>query len=282
MADADAAALWEPAANGTGLKATAATDLALLGRAVPFVSSPVGVVRAFNSGEPGMAQGHDDSAPPPLSEFEAGSALFHPVVHDGVPIGVLAVYWTRSRERASEDLGQVIDLLAAEAAIAIERAVMLARLERVARTDDLTGLANRRAWDEHLVRELARAERTGAPLSLAVLDLDRFKDYNDEFGHQAGDRVLKEVAARWLGLLRETDILARYGGEEFTLALPGADLEEASETIERLRAATPMGQRVSGGLVRWDRTEEAATLVARGDDTLYAAKRGGRDCLVTR
>jgi diguanylate cyclase (GGDEF)-like protein len=282
VASADAAALWEPASSGTGLEVTAATDPAMLGRSVPFVSSPFGAVRAFSSAEPGMVEIKDDPVQRPSSEFDAGSALFHPVVHEGSPVAVLALYWTRSRERASDELSQAISLLAAEAAIAIERAAMLARLERVARTDDLTGLANRRAWDEHLIRELARAERTDAPLALAVLDLDRFKDYNDEFGHQAGDRVLKEVAARWVGLLRETDILARYGGEEFALALPGAGLEEASQTVERLRAATPMGQRVSAGLVCWDGSEDPTAIVARADEALYAAKRGGRDCLVTR
>ena len=280
-ADAQAAALWIPTSGGTGLVAAASTDPTLVDRQVAFVGGPVGAVKSFSSGETGITLGRDDPALPSLSEYEAGSAFFQPVVHDGVPMGVLAVYWVRARLALDEDTEQVISLLGAESAIAIERASMLARLERVARTDDLTGLANRRAWDEHLVRELARAERTDAPLALAILDLDHFKDYNDQHGHLAGDRVLKEVAARWVGLLRETDILARYGGEEFALALPGADAEEARATVERLREATPMAQTVSAGVALWDGGESGTELVARADEALYAAKRGGRDCMVT-
>ena len=91
----------------------------------------------------------------------------------------------------------MLTLLAAEAAVAIERADLLARLEAIARTDDLTGLANRRAWEELLPTELARAQRDDAPLCVAMLDLDHFKAYNDEHGHQAGDRLLKAAAGTW-------------------------------------------------------------------------------------
>ena len=118
-------------------------------------------------------------------------------------------------------------VISAEAAVAIERAALLDRLERMARTDELTGLTNRRAWDLELARELVRADRDDAPLAIAMLDLDRFKDYNDRLGHQAGDRLLKEAAGAWRGVLRETDLLARYGGEEFAIALPGCDRETA-------------------------------------------------------
>jgi len=92
---------------------------------------------------------------------------------------------------------QIISLLAAESTVAIERAELLTRLERAARTDDLTGLPNRRAWDEYLTRELAHAKRLGTPLCVAILDLDHFKEYNDRHGHQAGDRFLKQAAAAW-------------------------------------------------------------------------------------
>lgn len=114
----------------------------------------------------------------------------------------------------------MVALLADEASIAIERARLFSRLERTARTDDLTGLPNRRDWDEHLNRELVRARRHGAPLSVAMIDLNHFKDYNDRLGHQAGDRLLKEAAASRQARLRESDLIARYGGEEFAVALP--------------------------------------------------------------
>ena len=123
----------------------------------------------------------------------------------------------------------------------------MATLAEVARTDDLTGLPNRRAWDEALERELARAQRdVDARSASAIVDLDRFKDYNDVHGHQAGDRLLKQLAAAWGAELRATDVLARYGGEEFALALPGCDLDDAGLLVERLRAATPAEQTALG------------------------------------
>lgn len=281
VAGADGVVLWEPGPSGSALVATASTDSALRGTAIPFLSPPAGAVRTFTSGEPwARLEGGDPGEAAPAGSVE-GSALFQPVLRDGVPIGVLAIHWRHQVSAIGDDLRRTIALLAVEAAIAIQREQMLVRLERVARTDELTGLSNRRAWDEHLARELARAARTTQPLAVAMLDLDRFKDYNDRFGHQAGDRVLKEAAAQWGSRLRKTDVLARYGGEEFALALPNEGLEEARETLERLREATPMGQRVSVGLVCWDGTEDANGLMARADAAMYEAKRAGRDRVVT-
>ena len=150
----------------------------------------------------------------------------------------------------------------------------------MARTDDLTGLPNRRAWNEQLAREIARAQRAGVPLCVAVLDLDHFTLFNDTYGHQAGDRFLKQAAARWSSQLRMTDLLARYGGEEFALALPGAGPDHAAEIIERLRRATPEGESCSAGAVWWDGSESATELLGRADAALYAAKRAGRGCAV--
>jgi diguanylate cyclase (GGDEF)-like protein len=166
------------------------------------------------------------------------------------------------------------------AAIARERAELMATLAEVARTDDLTGLANRRAWDEALTRELARSKRESTPLSIGIIDFDRFKDYNDVHGHQAGDRLLKQLAAAWRDQLRATDVLARYGGEEFALALPGCDLSDATVLIERMRAATPAEQTVSAGIAVWDGDESAEDLFGRADRALYAAKEAGRDRIV--
>lgn len=280
VARADGVVLWEPAPTGDALVATAATDPTLRGTSMPFLSVPAGAVRTFTSGEAWVRLAGSEPSEPVPTGAEAGSALFQPVLRDGVPIGVLAIHWSRQVEEVSDELRRTIALLAVEAAIAIQREQMLARLERVARTDELTGLSNRRAWDEELARELARAARTNEPLSVAMLDLDHFKDYNDRFGHPAGDRVLKEAAAQWGSRLRKTDVLARYGGEEFALALPNENLAEARETLERLREATPMGQRVSVGLVCWDGIEDANRLMARADAALYEAKRSGRDRVV--
>ena len=177
-------------------------------------------------------------------------------------------------------VGRVRRIANESAAIARERAELMATLAEVARTDDLTGLANRRSWDESLARELARAKRERTPLTIGIVDLDRFKDYNDVHGHQAGDRVLKQLAAAWRQELRATDVLARYGGEEFALALPGCDLDDATGLIERLRAAMPAEQTASAGLAVWDGEETAEALFGRADRALYAAKEAGRDRIV--
>jgi diguanylate cyclase (GGDEF)-like protein len=166
------------------------------------------------------------------------------------------------------------------AAVAGEHAALLAKLEEVARTDDLTGLPNRRAWNEALVREVARSTRTGDPLCVALIDLDRFKEYNDVHGHQAGDDLLKEISAVWRMRLRATDILVRYGGEEFAVALPACRLENANALLERLRVATPGDQTCSAGLVLWDGSESPEDLVGRADAALYEAKAAGRDRVV--
>jgi diguanylate cyclase (GGDEF)-like protein len=176
---------------------------------------------------------------------------------------------------ASTLLGALLWLLAQVGALYRE-------VNRLARTDSLTGVANRRAWDEELPRELARAARSGRPLCLALLDLDHFKAYNDQHGHQAGDRLLKAAAAAWEAKLRKTDLLARYGGEEFSLLLPDCHLESGMEIADRLRTAQPDGT-CSIGVAAWDGRESADELITRADRALYAAKAGGRNrCLADR
>ena len=153
-------------------------------------------------------------------------------------------------------------------------------LEGLALLDDLTGLPNRRALFYELPRAMERARRSGSSLSVAMLDLDYFKRFNDEFGHPAGDRLLKSAAAAWRDNLRAVDDLARYGGEEFCLVLPGASSDEAAELVERLRGVTPGGQTFSAGLATWDGEEPADALLARADGALYEAKRAGRDRVI--
>jgi diguanylate cyclase (GGDEF)-like protein len=196
---------------------------------------------------------------------------------EGAAVGVLAVYWSDRLAEVSSETRRAISLLALEAAIAIERGELLGRLEVAARTDDLTGLLNRRAWDEELGRELSRADRSGAALCVAILDLDRFKQYNDTHGHQAGDRFLKQISGAWSQNLRTGDILARYGGEEFALALPGTNLEHSQQMLERLCDLLPDDQTCSAGVCQWDGEESAEALTARADTLLYAAKAAGRD-----
>jgi diguanylate cyclase (GGDEF)-like protein len=159
---------------------------------------------------------------------------------------------------------------------AIEISRLVSRLEGLARTDPLTGVPNRRVWEEELPRELDRARRTGSVLCLAMIDLDNFKTYNDRFGHQAGDLVLKEAVAAWRTEVRSTDLLARYGGEEFVLLLPACALDHAIRIVERLRVVTPLVT-CSVGLAAWDFVETGSELVERADRALYAAKAEGRN-----
>ena len=209
----------------------------------------------------------------------AVSMHFEPVLRNEEAVAVLVVGWSRAIDGSSR-IAASMRMLAAETAMALERSDLLAQLEEVARTDDLTGLLNRRGWEEELPRELARSRRNGGPLCVAMLDLDFFKNYNDQGGHQAGDRLLKQSASAWDRELRESDTLARYGGEEFSVALPGCRLENAKDIVERLRAAMPGGQTVSAGVVCWNGRETAEELVGRADAALYEAKRMGRDRLV--
>ncbi len=161
-----------------------------------------------------------------------------------------------------------------------ERSELIAKLERLALTDELTDLPNRRAWQQSLERELALARRHGQPLCIAMLDLDHFKRYNDANGHQAGDGLLREVAQTWRAQLRSSDILARYGGEEFSLLLSSWPIEMAETALERVRAATPQGQTCSAGLAAFDGSESGEELFARADAAMYEAKTSGRNRIV--
>jgi diguanylate cyclase (GGDEF)-like protein len=149
------------------------------------------------------------------------------------------------------------------------------RLRALASTDALTGLPNRRGWERSLERELARVRRKGTPLCVAVLDLDQFKAFNDEQGHLAGDRLLKEVAATWLGLLRDTDVLARYGGDEFGIILPDCYPNKANEIVGRLCAASAGGSTCSAGVATAGPDADMTELIDRADRALYRAKDAG-------
>jgi len=160
-----------------------------------------------------------------------------------------------------------------------EREELLGKVREMAIHDQLTGLPNRRALEEQLPRELARARRSQEPLCVAIIDIDHFKAYNDTHGHLAGDEVLRECARAWDGALRGEDTIVRFGGEEFLVLLPQTSPEEAAEVVERLRERTPMEQTCSAGLACWDSVESADDLLGRADAALYLAKAGGRDQL---
>ena len=215
--------------------------------------------------------------PGAVRQIGAGAAYWQPVVSDGLGVGVLVAYWRRPFAALPERTAALLGLFATQASTVIERADLLARLEGLARTDALTGVANRRALDETLPVALAGARRTGQPLSIAMLDLDHFKRYNDEHGHQAGDDLLQRIAAVWKQAVRPGDMLARYGGEEFLATLPSCDPHGAVVVADRLRAVVPGSQTASVGTATWDGVETLEALIARADAALYQAKAAGRD-----
>lgn len=145
------------------------------------------------------------------------------------------------------------------------------RLRTQASTDPLTGVANRRAWEAEATRSLARAHRTGEPLTVALLDLDGFKEVNDRDGHIAGDRLLREVAGHWRARLRTSDLLGRHGGDEFVLCLPGTDAAAARDVLERLDGGLPIGWSV--GTATALPGDSLGALLQRADEQLYAGKR---------
>jgi len=162
--------------------------------------------------------------------------------------------------------------------------LLLAQLADEARTDPLTGLLNRRGFDEQATRELARAWTAGQSIALATFDLDHFKAINDRWGHVVGDRVLVHMARVLAGESRRIDIAARLGGEEFAVLMPGSDQAGAEAFAERVRralAATDRpdmpAARVSAGITATVAPLEVQTMLERVDHALYAAKRGGRD-----
>jgi diguanylate cyclase (GGDEF)-like protein len=162
-----------------------------------------------------------------------------------------------------------------------------AELQRLSNLDGLTGLHNRRALDARLETELARSRRSGAPLSLLMLDIDDFKEVNDRFSHTVGDEVLKHLAQLMCSQLRDVDLCARYGGEEFVVVMPDTGTSGAVEVAEKLRGVIESESwdglhhriqlTVSLGVASLRPQEDGSTLLARADAMLYRAKRLGKN-----
>ena len=174
--------------------------------------------------------------------------------------------WTAEDSQAMEDLGAII-------ADELDLRAVTREIERLLNRDALTGLGNRRLWEERAPVEIKRAQRLVDPITVVAFDLDGFKAVNDRDGHAAGDALLRDLGARWEPLVRAPDVLVRWGGDEFVLMLVGTPLPEGLTAAERLKAAIPEGVGVSYGVAQWQPPETLEALVARADAALYEAKR---------
>lgn len=216
----------------------------------------------------------------------ARNLLVVPMSAEGLALGVLVVeqeHPSHGTARVQRRVLSGLERFASYASLSLRNAWLLEQQSRLAATDGLTRIANRRTFETTLEREVARATRSGDPLSLVILDIDHFKALNDEQGHQAGDEVLRNVAAALSCECRDFDTAARYGGEEFAVVLPGCGPAEAEVIADRLRravAAAPGAVPItaSAGVATFPTNAgDADTLVRAADDALYASKRSGRD-----
>jgi diguanylate cyclase (GGDEF)-like protein len=221
--------------------------------------------------------------------FYAGAPLIAPL---GTPFGTISVLdrasrgLTESQVTALRSLArQIVRQCALEQEnTALRRANV--RLAEISMTDALTGVANRRAFDERLEAEEMRTRQTGETFSLLMMDVDNFKRFNDRHGHLAGDQALARIANTLRSNNRSSDLLARYGGEEFALILPQTRAEVAAAVAERLRAAVEAAEMpcqpitLSIGVAAYDRPRGTSGLIAAADQALYAAKSAGRNRVI--
>jgi diguanylate cyclase len=152
---------------------------------------------------------------------------------------------------------------------------VLDELRATALSDPLTGLPNRRAWDERFQHELALAGHSGRPLSVAAIDLGKLKQANDLLGHEHGGRLIQCCAQLSAAALRETDFIARIGGDEFLVLLPDSTSANAERVARRMLSAVSAQHSFSIGLATWDGNEEGYELMHRADKAMYAAKAAG-------
>lgn len=196
---------------------------------------------------------------------------------------LLGEYGPMARRRVNRRSVEMMTRFGAHAALALSNADLRQEVAKLAASDSLTGLPNRRALMTALQRELSRSARSAEPLSVAVVDVDHFKRVNDTFGHLAGDEVLREVASAMVSSLRDLDIVARYGGEEFAVVLPNCGAEQARAALERMRAAVAQTQTVtrvtvSAGVATVDGgVMDGEQVLAAADEALYNSKNTGRD-----
>jgi len=205
---------------------------------------------------------------------------YFPLKANGEVIGLCYCFLKEKTEPAGDQKNRLLSAVGEQLGIAIENVRLFEEKKTLSLHDPLTGLANRRYLDIILDRSFSTAKRYSTPLSVAMLDIDYFKKYNDEHGHQAGDRLLSVTANIISHQIRESDMAARFGGEEFIVVLPETAILQAKLVMERLRAV--IGERtgvtISIGVAEMDGgVMDSATLIERADAALYRAKEKGRN-----
>jgi len=239
------------------------------------------------SGKPVVSNSYrSDVQVPRLAALEdIETAVAVPVRWDGELKGALSVAFRAMRRVTDEDIAS-LQALADLAGVACTNAQAFEHAQTAARTDSLTGLLNHGAVHGHVREEIARARRSGEPLCCLLADLDNFKPINDQHGHLAGDRILREVAAQLDEEFRAYDGIGRFGGDEFVVVLPGLTEEEADLAGQRFQAAVAAALPMAGsgapltasvGIARWHEPLTAPELIDRADRALLVAKRSGKD-----
>jgi diguanylate cyclase (GGDEF)-like protein/PAS domain S-box-containing protein len=220
-----------------------------------------------------------------------GAFVCVPVIAHGEALGVLHLLRRNGREIDESEL-RLAKMIAERMGLAVANLRLREALKAQSIRDPLTGVFNRRYMEESFDRELHRAGRDGGAIGVIMLDLDHFREFNDAFGHDGGDAVLKEFSQLLLARTRKVDIVCRYGGEEFLIVLPGASLADTLNRAETLLAATrsmtvfSRGRELqtisaSMGVALYpNHGDTARSLIRAADDALYQAKAQGRDCVI--
>jgi diguanylate cyclase (GGDEF)-like protein len=230
---------------------------------------------------------HRDAPAAETARYRDGGCLVAPLVSEGRAWGVLN--FSERRGAVPVDDATLLDICGFLGRV-LQHARTYEQVRTEARSDALTGLLNQRAMNEALTREILRAQRFGAPLSLVSIDLDGLKAINDRFGHKAGDALLRHVAGKISAAARQIDSTARTGGDEFLVLLPATQLDGGERVARRVLAsiaadaAEHEGQALavsaSAGVAEWRAPWNAARLLEAADQALYAAKRCGRNRVV--
>jgi len=225
-------------------------------------------------------------------QYATTSCIIVPLKGGGRVHGVLNLADKQGGARFDEEIDlPVVEQIAELIGASIYNVELYREMERCAKTDALTGLANRRAVEEALERESDRSRRYGAPLSILLTDVDELKRVNDDHGHEAGDVVLRNLASLLSETVRSVDVPGRWGGDEFLVVLPDTNLAQAEQLAKRLLervhkdpariGRTVLASGLSIGLAEYDKKESVTDLLRRTDQAMYEAKRQGRDRIVT-